>query len=97
VARWRGGHAIGVAILLIRRRGIAGGRLQDGRLVLVRIVGHGAGSGSLRRVWLGRRQMGMNVHVRLRVVHAAERGRAGIKAVGGSNGVLRIERKPTLS
>jgi hypothetical protein len=83
--------------LLIRRRRIAGSRLQDGRLVLVRIVGHGAGSGRVWSVWLGRRQMGMDVHVRLSVVHAAERGRARIKAVGGCNGVLRIERKPTLS
>lgn len=97
MAGWRRRHAIVVGVLLIRRRGIAGGWLQDGRLVLVWIVGHRAGGRSLWSVWLGRGQMGMNVHVRLSVVHAAERGRTGIKAVDRSNSVLRVQRKPTLS
>lgn len=59
--------------------------------MLVWVMRHGTGSGSVRSVWLGGGQMGMNVHVRLSVVHAAEGGRARIKAVGRCKGVLRIQ------
>lgn len=40
--------------------------------------------------------MGMNVHVGWGLVHAAERGRAGVVGLVGHDGILRIQRKATL-
>lgn len=74
---------VGIAILWIRRRSIARRRLQHRRLLLVGVMRHGASSSALRSVWLGRRQMGMDVHVWLGLTHAAEGSRAGIVALLG--------------
>jgi len=50
---------------------------------VVRIMRHGTGSGTLGSVWLSRRHMGRDIHVGLRLIHAAERGRTGIVALLG--------------
>lgn len=41
--------------------------------------------------------MRVNVHVWLSLVHAAERGRAGVISLVGHKAVLRIEREPALA
>lgn len=86
----RRGHAIGITVLRVRGRGVRSCRLQHRGLLVIRVVRHGASGCGLRSVWLSRGQMGMDVHVGLTLVHAAERGRAGIIALLG-DAVLRIQ------
>lgn len=57
---------------------------------MVGVMRHGASSSALRSVWLGRGQMGMDVHVWLSLIHAAESGQAGIIALLGDV-ILRIQ------
>lgn len=57
---------------------------------MVGVMRHGASSSALRSVWLGGRQMGMDVHVWLGLIHAAEGSRAGIEALLGKI-ILRIQ------
>lgn len=50
---------------------------------MIGVMRHGAGSSTVGGVWLGRRQMGMNVHVCLGLIHAAKGSWAGIVALLG--------------
>lgn len=57
---------------------------------MVGVMRHGASSSTLRSVRLGRGQMRMDVHVWLGLIHAVERGRAGVIALLG-DAILRIQ------
>lgn len=97
MSRGRRGDTVGITVLRVRRT-IAGCRLQYRWLLVVRIMRHGAGSGALRGVWLSGGHMGMvgmDIHVRRSLIHAAERGRAGIVAVLW-NAIFGIQRQPAL-
>lgn len=84
--RWRlgRGDTVGVGVLRVGARGAIGRcRLENGWLVISRVVGHGASGRGLRGIGLGGRQMGrMHIHVGLSGIHAAERSRIGIVALG---------------
>lgn len=93
MARWGRSDAVGIAILWVGRR-IAGGGLQHrGGLLVMRVVRHVASGGSLRGVWLSRREMRRHIHIGLGLIHAAESGWAVIVAVVRRQTIFRIQRQ----